>query len=410
MNNRTVVLTLVLITLVLIPAVSAAGTGTNVIKTKKLVQSQYGVIGDWLGYGDRVYDITYTNGVTQTVFERTTLFKGLKPGTIIQTTGTQWQTAGQPVSVNFRVQGVNLPLFCPSGCTATTHRFELDDITTDYRNILTSAPAQYLLNPLSYQNKVTLTIPAQGAGKRTFLVKEYVLATDGRWIPGAESLSSDMTFDVIWTQSQQSGTSTPIATPSATVAPSNPGYVAPSPAKDIVVDSVPSGATLQVGGGSVGNTPVQLTLFETDGTKTIILTKGGYKTSVSTISYNSPSLVTVTLEAVATFTPQAGSGTGTGTGTGTDTGTGAGTGTGVGTGTGTGTPQPTATSSMGVDYGTPAATSGMSQEYGSEGSSGSNGSMYLILGVIALIVVIAAVVYPKPLEKKGKSGKGKKSK
>lgn len=317
MNKKTAIKSIAAIFILALAVTSlsvanAVSTADKNIVSKKLLDSSYGkgLVGQLtssVGMGDRLYEVTYADGSKQTMWIHSTFMGGLGKASIIETPGnTIWMTAGQPVPVNIRIKGVDLDLFRPPGGTTTTHRFELDDITDQYRWITTVEAPGMLINPLSYQNKVTITIPQQAAGKRIFLIKEYVKTLDGRWIPGMDSKSTDYIFTVIWTQAQQAGIATPsVTSPAITATPTNANYVPPAPGVDILVDSVPQGATVQVGGGAIGNTPVVVTMFSTDGSKSLVLSLGGYKTAMTTVSAKSENPVTVTLTPLAGTTVQA---------------------------------------------------------------------------------------------------------
>jgi PGF-CTERM protein len=349
----------ILIFSLMISSVSALANNKTVV-SKVLEESQYGTLGGWVGIGDRLYRVTYDDGTTEDVFERTST---LSTGEIVEGgQSTIFQTQGNAAILNFRVRGLNLPKFTTG--TTSHHRFEIWD---DYNNIISTS--EYDIPVASFtQMPISISIPYKTLGTFLYFIHESVRANDGKYISevnyaygGDTKTTSSTHFEVIWTQSGQGG-DTPIGTiaPTVIVTGTNPGYTPPVAvdSKQLNIKAVDevTGARLTadvtIGSNHAGvTTPTQalaISLYSNDpSTKVIYVMTPGYETGIITVSYASATVgsLSVSLAPLTTPTPTP---TPTPTATISATATSTGTATATSTGTVTTTATATATSTVTV--------------------------------------------------------------
>jgi hypothetical protein len=356
------------------------------IQDRELVESEYGILGDIFGIGDRLYKLTYVGGETELVVVRG---GGFFKATITQPPETVWGTEMQPTTVQFRAKAPNLVQFLRVGADGSkyaTHKFELylDDtpeplIAGTYN---TPNPLIDSAVPVTYSKLETFVLPATlPAGTYYYFIKEYVQdISTGQWVAGASSYSSESRFTVVITTSQQS---TPASTPSTTT---------------IRVDSNPSGARVTADGGTtyLGTTPFDLKLNAGE-SKILTFTLSGYNTQLKGMSSTSGSPFIINMNRIyvpeptptstPAYTPEIASTSGTAVPA--------------------TTASPTATPAKATDTGTGAGTPKTTQQGGlpsvqEEKSILDDGRIgFVVIGLIA-VGAMAVMVMPQKKSKKGR--------
>lgn len=141
----------------------------------------------------------------------------------------------------------------------------------------------------------TFMIPGQSAGKKSFRIKECVITFDNSsCIYGTDSQSSMTLFNIIWTATIATNTTpTPTATPATNITPTPILSTVPI---EVWVDSVPPLVNIEMDGVSLGTTPVNISISQSDGSKRLNLAIAGYTTKSTTITAESDSPTIVILE------------------------------------------------------------------------------------------------------------------
>ncbi len=308
----------------------------NIVKAQ-LIESQYGVLGDIIGVGDRLYIATLKDGTNIKTFSRTSnpLFAKILEG---DPYSTVWVTEGKDIFINMRVYGLNLPqvkrytvtnnVICgitttgtpgasvdtPKTCDASSHTFELMDEPSggfvSYM-IMQTVPIQAPIQTQTPPRTVPVTLVKPGglqAGKYYPTLFERIELTEGKgYAYGTLNGASDIVMTIIATQTLQAAQPTPAVTPIATstAPPENPYYIPPIQTilsveaydiRDMVASTgdidptkgvVDLSADVQISGAGVGKTSLMQS-FNPGQVKIAYIMKTGYVQKVVTLSTTSP--------------------------------------------------------------------------------------------------------------------------
>jgi len=276
---------LLLISILILLASTQVGSAVEQKKIIKqeLIESEYGVLGDFFGVGDRLYQVTYQGGASEPVLRRTNSF--LSKATIVSSPPEISVTEGQPVSINIVVQAPNLARFTGSIGFAE-HKFKLFDDTAAQQILITEISDPNV--PLNTTKTITFIISNfSTVGHRFYYLQEFVKdRTTGTWVSGSESASSEMRFEVIVNSTTLSSSQLSQQT--------------------IRVDTVPTGANVSYMDTVLGTTPTDIRLLAGE-SKILSISKEGYITTKKGISVGTTSPFVITLSSIepvgATPTP-----------------------------------------------------------------------------------------------------------
>lgn len=250
----------------------------KVIK-EQLLESQYGVIGDFFGIGDRIYRVTYEGGAREQVWKKSSLF--LSKATITQTPSDMIATEGQIANYSIMVQAPNLPRFT-NGTGFAEHKLMIYDDTGAQQELVSEIIESQV--PVATSKSITFKISnTSTTGKRFYFMKEFVKdKTTGTWVSGAESQSSEWRFEINVL----------------------PIVIAPVETKTIQVDTIPTNSSITYLDAVIGTTAKNFTL-ETGQTKILVFKQDGYVTMMKGISSSTttPFIIQLTKVMVASPAP-----------------------------------------------------------------------------------------------------------
>lgn len=304
MNKLKLLMALLLIAI--IPFASAAGV--TVVK-KELIDSQYGIITDYLGVGTQIYRLTYSDGTTEEIAETGTL---LNLGAITE------QTLGSNIDSSV-CYSANLPVRVKTiqdsaNSFSDQHKVQvwLNDYTLSLDGLLKESAVYTNLKvydsgafsiPSGFSSPLTIVVPYNQYEQNIryeFLVVEYQMKKDGTWVrlsnPGTGTTTTFSSY-IKWWNTYQSGAGRGSLTggscrytapqPSAPVEPTPP----PATTRTIQVTSSPTGATVTSSGQTLGTTPFSLTL-DSGSAKILTFSLAGYPSVAKGVDINTASPMT----------------------------------------------------------------------------------------------------------------------
>ncbi|MDD5453992.1 MAG: hypothetical protein PHW62_00630 [Candidatus Ratteibacteria bacterium] len=248
----------------------------KIIKEER-IESQYGVIGDFFGIGDRLYRVTYEGGVQERVWKKSGSL--LSKATITELPLGLTINEGQTANYTFKAQAPNLPRFT-GGTGFAQHRFRIYD-DTESQQVLAAEIIDSQI-PVATSKQIGFIIPGTlPAGKRFYFIKEDVKdRTTGIWVSGVDSQSSEGRFEIDIT----------------------PKAVTPVQTKTILVDTIPTNATITYLNSPIGVTAKDFVL-ETGQTKILVFSQAGYVTVMKGLSFYSTIPFIITMNKVAVVVP-----------------------------------------------------------------------------------------------------------
>jgi len=255
----------------------ASAIELRMVIKEELIESQYGIIGDFFGVGDRLYRVTYEGGAQERVWKKSgSLLSG---ATIISTPSGMTTLEGQAATYYFVAQAPDLTRFT-GGTGFAEHRFMMyDDTTADSALVSDIIDLQV---PVATTKEIMFGVPATlPAGKRFFFMKEYVKdKTTGEWVTGIDSQASEWRFEVYVM----------------------PVFSVPAPVMTIRVDTIPTSSTITYFDSVIGVTAKDFPL-QAGQTKILVLSKEGYVSVMKGISSSTVTPFIISLTKVSTSIP-----------------------------------------------------------------------------------------------------------
>ena len=291
-------------------SVSLVSAGQLTVIKEEVIDSQYGLLGDVFGIGNRLYRITYSDGTTSEVMK---LGTSLLPGAITeQPSGTTiWSSVCYNAKIDYRIKTVQ----DSTNSFTDNHKIEVweNDLGASVNLLKQEFPQYKVYDSNSFSSSSTISTPytvqvpyrAYAANQKfPMMVVEYQQKKDGTWVmladPGYGKTSTFM-IGVIWSSSYQSGGGVgslsggscrySVPQPGAATTPTP----APATTKTIRVLSDPTGAVITSSGASLGTTPLDLTV-DSSSAKILTFTLPGYTSAAKGVDVNTASPVTVALK------------------------------------------------------------------------------------------------------------------
>jgi len=298
-------------------SVSLASAGQLKVIKEEVIDSQYGFLGDVLGFGNRLYRVTYSDGTTSEVMK---LGSSLLPGAITeQPSGTTiWSSVCYNAKIDYRIKTVQ----DSTNSFTDNHKIEVweNDLGASVNLLKKEFPAYKVYDTNSFSSSSSISTPytiqvpyrAYPADqKMPMMVVEYQQKKDGTWVMLADpgyGKTTTLMIGVIWSSKYQSGSGVGSLSSGSCryTAPQPSAPTTPTPApittKTIRVLSDPSGAEVTSSGASLGTTPFDLAI-DSSSAKILTFTKFGYTSTAKGVDINTASPVTVSLTIPATPTP-----------------------------------------------------------------------------------------------------------